>query len=74
MLDVTFGEDTSRARTGCCTSNLAGLRRLAASAIKRENPNSKKSINIRRFEAGLDPAYLERLLGVTLDAQALVGT
>jgi predicted transposase YbfD/YdcC len=68
VLDMTFGEDFSRARMGNCTSNLSALRRLVTSVIKRENPTSKKSINQRKFEAGLNPDYLLRLLGVTFDA------
>lgn len=68
VLDVTFGEDDSRARTGASAENLATLRRLAHAMIKNENPVSKKSINQRKFEAGLNPDYLLRLLGIKLDA------
>lgn len=68
VLDVTFREDASRVRTGYAPENLSALRRLACSAIKRENPISKKSINQRKFEATLNPSYLSRLLGIILDA------
>lgn len=68
VLDVTFREDASRALAGYAPENLSTLRRLACSAIKRENPMSKKSINQRKFEASLDPSYLSRLLGTILDA------
>lgn len=68
VLDVTFGEDESRSRSGDSAENLATLRRLTHAMIKRENPNSKKSVNQRRFEAGLSTDYLQTLLGVNLDA------
>jgi predicted transposase YbfD/YdcC len=68
VLDVTFREDESRARTGASAENLDTLRRLAHGMIKNENPASKKSINQRKFEAGLNPDYLLSLLGIKLDA------
>lgn len=68
VLDVTYGEDGSRARSGYSAQNLSTLRRLTHSMIKQEDPVSKKSVNQRRFEAGLSADYLLRLLGVTLDA------
>jgi hypothetical protein len=60
-------EDESRARSGASAENLVTLRRLAHDMIKQENPASKKSINQRKFEAGLNPDYLLRLLGINLD-------
>jgi predicted transposase YbfD/YdcC len=68
VLDVAFREDESRVRTGHAPENLSALRRWVCAMIKRDDPASKTSINQKRFEAALDPAYLARILGVMLDA------
>ncbi len=68
MLDVQFGEDQSRARTGYADQNLALLRRLALNVLTRDTIRDR-SIKGRQKRAGWNPAYLLRLMGLsaTLD-------
>jgi predicted transposase YbfD/YdcC len=63
VLDVSFGEDRSRARAGHAAENLASLRRLALNLLKREK-TKKRGIKGKQLNAGWDHAYLLRLLGV----------
>jgi predicted transposase YbfD/YdcC len=60
VLDVTFREDDARMRVGHAAYNMATLRRLALNIIKKDT--SKGSIRTKRFKAGLDLSFLERLL------------
>ena len=62
-MDVSFGEDQSRARTGYASENLATLRRLALNMLKRET-TKKRGIRGKQRCAGWDHRYLLRLLGV----------
>jgi predicted transposase YbfD/YdcC len=62
VLDVQFGEDQCRARTGFAAENLATLRHLTLNML-RGDLTSKHSIRSRRKLAGWDRAYLVRLLG-----------
>ena len=66
VLDVIFGEDAARARTKNAAGNLSSLRRLAINLIKSEEQYSDWAIKKRRLAAGLDPDYLEKLLGIKL--------
>ncbi len=61
-MDVCFGEDQSRARTGYAAENLATLRRLALNLLKRDK-TKKRGIKGKQLNAALDHAYLLRLLG-----------
>jgi predicted transposase YbfD/YdcC len=63
VMDVCFGEDQSRARTGYAAENLATLRRLALNLLKREK-TKKRSIRGKQLCAGWDNAYLLCLLGI----------
>lgn len=63
VLDVCFGEDQSRARTGYAAENLATLRRLALNILRRET-TKKRGIKGKQKSAGWDHAYLLRLLGL----------
>ena len=65
-MDVSFGEDQSRVRTGFAAENLATLRRLALNMLKREK-TKKRGIRGKQKNAGWDHSYLLRLLGVSLD-------
>lgn len=65
-MDVSFGEDQSRVRTGFAAENLAILRRLALNMLKREK-SKKRGVRGKQKNAGWDHAYLLRLLGVSLD-------
>lgn len=68
VLDVDFREDDSRARTKNAPQNLSSLRRLAHNLIKKEDPESKKSVRRRMNIASLQPDFLLKLIGVDLDA------
>jgi predicted transposase YbfD/YdcC len=60
QLDVTFGEDGNRVQRRHGGQNLALLRRLALSLLKRHS--SKESMACKRLAAALDPAFLEEIL------------
>lgn len=62
-LDVSFGEDQSRARAGCAAANLATLRRLALNLLKREK-TKKRGIRGKQLNASWNHPYLLKLLGV----------
>jgi predicted transposase YbfD/YdcC len=62
-LDVCFGEDQSRARTGYAAENLATLRRLALNLLKQEKTKNR-GIRAKMLNASWDHPYLLRLLGV----------
>lgn len=60
VLDVTFREDDSRIRKGYGAENMATLRRMAISLLKRES--TKQSIATKRLMAAWDDDYLFRVL------------
>lgn len=60
VLDVCFGDDASRVRSGHGPENFALLRRLALAVLKQQK--DKHSIRGRRLVAGWDNSYLEQLL------------
>lgn len=62
-LDVFFREDDSRVRKGRAATNLAALRRLALSLVKRET-TEKVGVQTKRQMAGWDNDYLEKLLAI----------
>ncbi len=62
-MDVCFGEDQSRARTGDAAENLATLRRLALNLLRREK-TKKRGIKGKQLNAGWDNAYLLKLLEI----------
>lgn len=59
-LDVTFGEDASRARKGYAAQNLSLLRKLALQGIKEHN--DKRSLKRRMACAAMSNKYLLELL------------
>ena len=61
VLDVVFGEDQSRARTGHAAENLAATRRMAVSLLRRDN-TCRRSIKGKLLRAALDPDYLKLIL------------
>lgn len=61
VLDVVFGEDQSRARTGYAVENLAATRRLAVNLLRREK-TCKRSIKGKLMRAAIDPDYLRTVL------------
>lgn len=62
VLDVVFGEDQSRARTGHAAENLATLRRWALNLLKADTRKAKRSIKGRIKAAGWDHNYPLHLL------------
>lgn len=61
VLDVVFGEDQSRARTGHAVANLGLLRRLALNLLRRDK-TCKRGARGKQLNAALKPDYLLRLL------------
>jgi len=62
-LDVTFGEDQSRARERNAAQNLATVRRIIINILKNED-TKKISMRRKRHAAALDEDYLKILLGI----------
>jgi predicted transposase YbfD/YdcC len=60
VMDMVFGEDRSRIRTGHAAENLSFLRRFVTTLLKRDT--SKSSLKQKRKEAGWDTTFLEKLL------------
>ena len=66
VLDVVFGEDDSRVREGHAGANLAMLRRVAVSLLRRSP--GKGSMPTKRLKAGWDDDFLLQVLqGITAD-------
>lgn len=61
VLDVVFGEDDSRARSGFAAENLAATRRLALNLLRRDK-TCKRSIKGKLMRAAIDPDYLKLIL------------
>jgi hypothetical protein len=70
VLDVVFGEDQSRARTGRAAENLATLRRRALNFLKADTRKAKCSIKGRIKAAGWDHDYLLHLLALNPNLDA----
>jgi len=64
VMDVVFGEDDSRARSGNAPENLAALRRMALNLIKSEKSQPKLSIRRKRLMAGWNTDYLAKIIGI----------
>lgn len=61
VLDMVFGEDDSRARSGYAAENLAATRRLAVNLLRRDK-TCKRSIKGKLMRAAIDPDYLRLIL------------
>jgi predicted transposase YbfD/YdcC len=61
VLDVVFGEDNSRARSGYAAENLAATRRLAINLLRRDK-TCKRSLKGKLMRAAIDPDYLKLIL------------
>ena len=61
VLDVTFGEDQSRLRTGHGANNMAVVRHFAINLVRAIK--DKRSIRLRRKRATWQPDYLATILG-----------
>jgi len=62
-MDVTFGEDQSRARSQYAAQNLATLRRIVLNLLKKDN-SPRLSLRRKRTKAALDQEFLAKLLGI----------
>lgn len=60
VLDVTFGEDDSRVRSGHAPQDFAILRRIALNILKQDP--SKGSLKQKRLRAALNDQFLLHLL------------
>jgi len=60
-MDVSFGEDTNRARAENAQANLGMLRRVALSLLKNAE-GLEGSVNCKRKQAGWDDRILENVL------------
>jgi len=60
IMDVVFGEDSSRIRKGHAAENMSFLRRFVTTLLKRDT--SQSSLRQKRKEAAWDTSFLERLL------------
>ena len=65
VLDVTFGEDASRIRTGHSPENLALMRRMAISLLNQET-STKRSLRQKTKRAAMDSNYMLKVLATTL--------
>jgi predicted transposase YbfD/YdcC len=63
QLDVSFGEDYNRTRSGQAAENLALVRKMALNILKSET-SSKRSIKGKRLKAAWDNEYLLKLLSI----------
>lgn len=61
VLDVVFGEDQSRARSGYAAENLAATRRLAINLLRRDQ-TCRRSLKGKLRRAAIAPDYLKRIL------------
>jgi predicted transposase YbfD/YdcC len=61
VLDVIFGEDQNRARTGYAAENLALTRRMAINLL-RQDKTCKRGIKGKLLRAALNPDYLKSIL------------
>ena len=62
-LDVIFHEDQSRVRNDNAVVNLAIIRKMIVSMLRRDKLN-KKSLRRKRFQAALDESYIAHLIGL----------
>lgn len=60
-LDVGFNEDDCRIRKGFASENLAVVRHIALTMIKKEN-TSKRGVVGKRFNAAINNKYMEKVL------------
>lgn len=60
LLDVEFGDDLSRYRTGHGAKNMAIVRRFALGLVRANK--CKGSVKTRRKRAGWDPEFLLKIL------------
>jgi predicted transposase YbfD/YdcC len=65
VLDVTFGEDASRIRTGHGSENFSLLRRMAISLLNQET-STKRSLRQKAKRAAMDSNYMLQILAIAI--------
>jgi len=65
VLDVTFGEDASRIRTGHGSENFSLMRRMAISLLNQET-STKRSLRQKAKRAAMDSNYMLQILAITI--------
>lgn len=68
VLDVTFGEDASRIRTGHAPETRAILRRWSLNMLNQET-SFKRSIRQKARRASMDEAYMLTVLEASIPLQ-----
>ena len=63
VLDVTFGEDKARSRTGHGPANMATVRHFAFNILRAAK--DKRSLKLRRNKAARNPNYMATIIGQT---------
>jgi predicted transposase YbfD/YdcC len=63
VLDVAFGEDLDRKRTGHAAQNFSLLNRIALNLLKKET-TFKRGIRSKRLKAARNQPYLLKVLGI----------
>lgn len=61
VLDVTFGEDKARSRTGHGPANMAVVRHFAFNILRAVD--DKRSLKLRRNKAARNPDYMAKIVG-----------
>ncbi|MBZ0106539.1 MAG: ISAs1 family transposase [Sulfuricella denitrificans] len=61
VLDVAFGEDLSRIRSGYAAENIAAIRKIANNALK-QCTSRKGGVKTKRLQAGWDDRFMEEIL------------
>lgn len=69
VLDVTFGEDACRIRTGNAPENIALLKRWSINLLNQET-NFKRSIRQKARRASMDEGYLLKVLAASIPLQS----
>lgn len=64
VLDVTFGEDDSRARIGHAAENFGFLRRMAINLLQRAPGGKREGPTVKRRHAMWNLDYLKVVLGL----------
>jgi len=65
VLDVSFGEDASRIRTGHSPENFALMRRMAISWLNQET-STKRSLRQKAKRAAMDSNYMLQVLATAI--------
>lgn len=69
VLDVTFGEDACRIRTGNAPENIALLKRWSINLLNQET-SCKRSIRQKARRASMDNGYLLKVLAASIPLQS----